>query len=730
MKQCDKKNLEKRRENIIGLGDRSFRKNYYPQLKRNTDRLERFKALLDYTPDMVMLISLPDGKISDVNQAVCQLFGKSTDELVEHPIQDLPWGDNSGLINTLLSVSKSPDNKNSGSVVIDYMKNDGAQIYLELGYQLAKLDQADFCVVIGRDVTELVQQNEKLNSLLIEKNALLDNTLVGMAWVEDRHIISCNQRFEDMLGYEPGAIIGASTEILYDSAETYRMFGSEAYRVMTTEDTYTGSIQLKRADGNTVWCELTGNAIDKQHPHKGSVWIFNDINHLKLSEEKAVFMSQHDNLTGLPNHHLLSDRFDQAKVRADRYHYHIAVMSIDIDNFKTINDLVGYSGANDVLVQISQRLNDCFEELGTVSRQGGDEFIIMIPNLPNTDNSLSRISALFSAIEAPLYIHDQEIVLTHSVGVSFYPDDGTDFEMLLSKADSAMYQAKEDGRNTYRFYRKHMNRSVEDELTVAFGLRRAIEENQLQLYYQPKIEIASGMLMGAEALIRWIHPEKGMISPGKFIPIAETTGLIIPISDWVLKNACEAVARWREMGMPQPLVAVNLSALQFARGNVQESVYQAIKHANIEPGMLELELTESIMIRDPSRVLEVVQTLKDFGCRFSIDDFGTGYSSLAYLKRFPIDILKIDREFIKDVASNSDDEIIVKTIIQMAQSFGMTTVAEGIEDAETLEFLRHLGCDRSQGYYTGRPMPEHEFIEFMLNNKEKMISAGILSERK
>ncbi|MCA2017497.1 EAL domain-containing protein [Vibrio tritonius] len=720
MKQCDDedKNVKKdtigqRREDIIGLGDRSFRKNYYPQLRRNMDRLERFRTLLDHTPDMVMLISLPDGIVSDVNQSVCTLFGVQENQLVNKPLHELPWSRVNDVLDNILSDS------NSGSAVIEQKNSAEEWVWLELSYQRATLDNHQFCVIVGRNVTERVEQSETLNTLLSEKNALLDNALVGMVWIKNRIIVACNQRFEQMLGYEEGTVIGQSTRLLYDSEETFNDFGNEAYRVLCNEDSYSATIQLMKANGESVWCELTGNAIDQNNPRKGSIWIFNDINQLKSSEEKAVYMSQHDALTGLPNQRLLSDRLEQAMLQATKQCPSIALLSLDLDNFKIINDLLGYSNANQLLVLVSERLKECVKELGTVCRQGGDEFAILFPNLSDAEKCISRISSIFSALETPFHFEGREINLTVSMGVALFPEDGSDLETLLRKADSAMFQAKEDGKNTYRFYRQQLNESIEEELTIAFGLRKALDDHQFELYYQPKVEIRSGKLKGAEALIRWKHPTLGMISPAKFIPVAEETGLIIPISDWVLHTACAAVGRWRDLGMENALVAVNLSAVHFARGDVSESIHRAINDTGIVPRMLELELTESILIKDPEFVLDVVKDLKEFGCRLSIDDFGTGYSSLAYLKRFPVDILKIDREFVKEIATNQEDEIIVKTIIQMAKGFGIATVAEGVEDQQTLDKLQRFGCDRSQGYFTGRPMPENEFIEFMLNNRRE-----------
>lgn len=706
-----------RRASIIGLGEHSFRKSYYPQLKQNMDRMERFHTLLDHTSDVVVMVTLPDGLITDANLAFGRLLGQSVNDLIGRSLVDLELGTDAAEILTILHrdmmVSKNGHEVSDHSVVTKYQQASN-EVWLDISFRIALLDDACYGVIVGRDVTERHQHEEMVASLLSEKEALLDNALVGIVSVKDRRIISCNRRFNEIFGFESGAAIGQSTRILYESEESFSLVGEEAYRTLYQGNQFSQTLKMARADGQIFWCELTGRTLDPEHPADGSIWIFTDVNDRKVAEDKASFLSHHDALTQLPNHELLKDRLQQAISMAERSHSLGALIVIDIDRFKTINDSLGYALGNQLLVEVAQRFSDCLRETDTVSRQGGDEFSLLLPTIANIETCVSFIGAFMNALSQPFLLMEQEISLTASVGISIFPEDGTDFDTLLKKADTAMYQAKSAGRNTYRFFNESMNDEALEQLTVSVGLRKAIELNQLVLFYQPQIEITNGVLIGAEALIRWQHPEWGMVPPGRFIPIAEETGLIVPIGDWVLQEACREVAKWRDAGMQDPLVAVNLSALQFAHGDIEASVARAIERAGIEPRMLELELTESIMIRDTENVLAKVKRLKSMGVKLSIDDFGTGYSSLAYLKRFAVDKLKIDQAFVKELVSNQDDAAIVRAIIQMAYSLGLRTIAEGVEDGEVLDLLRQYHCDEVQGYYLGRPMPAADFMKFLL----------------
>ena len=339
--------------------------------------------------------------------------------------------------------------------------------------------------------------------------------------------------------------------------------------------------------------------------------------------------------------------------------------------------------------------------------------MLLLTNLAEPDAVVTFLGELQNSFREPFRIDETEMAISVSVGVTMYPEDGADFGTLLRKADMAMYRAKDAGRNSYRFFNEEMNDAVIEQATLHAGLRRGLEAGQFALYYQPQIEVATGRLVGAEALIRWNHPDLGLVSPARFIPVAEETGLIVEIGDWVLREACREAARWIALGLPELRVAVNLSALQFKRGDIEKSVAGAIETSGIEPYMLELELTESILISDTENILSTVKRLKSMGVRLSIDDFGTGYSSLSYLKRFEVDKLKIDQSFIRDLATDPEDAAIVRAIIQMARSLGLRTVAEGVENQDVLDHLRLFHCDETQGYFHARPLPAADFVAFV-----------------
>jgi diguanylate cyclase (GGDEF)-like protein len=470
---------------------------------------------------------------------------------------------------------------------------------------------------------------------------------------------------------------------------------------------------MVRADGGSFWCELTGNAIDGSRPREESIWILADVSERKLAEDRARFLSYHDALTGLPNLLLLQDRLQQAMAYSSRAGTKVALMVVDIDRFKAINDFLGHNAGDKMLVEVAKRLKGCMRGEDTVSRKGGDDFLLLLTNLAEPDAVITFLGELLSHFHAPFQIEDKEMTISVSVGVAIYPEDGVDFGTLLRKADMAMYRAKEAGRNTYRFFNEEMNDDALEKITLSSGLRRGLEAKQFTLHYQPQIELSSGKLVGAEALIRWKHPDLGLVSPGRFIPVAEETGLIVEIGDWVLREACREAARWRQAGLTEPLVAVNLSALQFKRGDIEQSVTNALTASGLDPWMLELELTESILIRDTENVLATVKRLKLMGVKLSIDDFGTGYSSLSYLKRFEVDKLKIDQSFIRNLTTDQEDAAIVRAIIQMARSLGLRTIAEGVETKQVSDHLRLYHCDEVQGYFYGRPMPAEDFMAFI-----------------
>ena len=438
-----------------------------------------------------------------------------------------------------------------------------------------------------------------------------------------------------------------------------------------------------------------------------------DISERRRTEERIEFLARHDALTGLPNRLMLKDHFELALAYAERAGVKVALMFLDLDNFKTINDSLGHHYGDALLQQVATRLRGCVRDTDTISRHGGDEFVIVLADLSDPEAIATVASKIQVQMTPPFDVNGYELNTSLSIGVAIYPDDGTDFDTLLKMADTAMYHAKEAGRNTYRFFTERMNEDALNQLNLGNALRRGLERKEFLLHYQPQIDLQTGAVIGAEALLRWNSTEYGLVSPGRFISIAESSGLIVPIGDWVLNEACRQAVAWRDAGIPELVVGVNLSAVQFKRGDLEESVANALSASGLDPKFLELELTESMLIDDTEKVLETVTRLKALGIKLSIDDFGTGYSSLSYLRRFQVDKLKIDQSFIRDIADDPEDAAIVSAIVQMARSLKLRTIAEGVETEAMLRHLHVSQCDEAQGYLFAKPMPPEEFSEYL-----------------
>jgi len=421
------------------------------------------------------------------------------------------------------------------------------------------------------------------------------------------------------------------------------------------------------------------------------------------SEARIEFLAHHDQVTGLPNRVLLRDRLQQALAQAQRSNKLAALMFLDLDRFKSVNDSLGHLVGDHLLKAVAKRLQQCLRQVDTLSRQGGDEFLVVLTNMESAEEVGSIAEKMQHQIAAPFQVHGHTVVTSFSAGISIYPHDGTDFSSLVQNADTALFHAKRAGRNTYRFFTEAMNINVRERLQMEHALRHALSNDELYLQYQPQVDLNGNRVIGLEALLRWHSHELGLVPPEQFIPIAEASGLIVPIGQWILEKVCWQIRRWQDLGLPSVRVAVNLSALQFHRGDLVETVLSALKANNVTPQWLELELTESILIEDEDNVLAVVTALKQSGVTLTIDDFGTGYSSLAYLKRLAVDKLKIDKGFVHDLGHDPDDASIVRAIIQLGHSLKLDILAEGVENEQQLAFLREHGCHQVQGYYFARP---------------------------
>ena len=434
---------------------------------------------------------------------------------------------------------------------------------------------------------------------------------------------------------------------------------------------------------------------------------------MAAAQARMEVMATHDALTGLPNRSLARDRFEQAAAAARRGEHSVAMLYLDLDNFKNVNDSLGHSSGDTLLKQVSERLSSLLRTADTVARLGGDEFLLLVPEVDEVDAVAEIANKVVSCLMAPFEVIGMDIFAGCSLGITMFPADGTDFDSLMKKADIAMYRAKEAGRNAYRFWDNEMNASVVEHVELLSAMRTALARRDFTLSYQPQFDLRSGRLIGAEALIRWRHAEMGQISPTRFIPLAERSGLIVPIGDWVLQEACAQAQRWRAAGWTDLTISVNVSPVQFKRGSVEASVSQALAASGLPSANLELELTESLLIQDSLSLIESLASLRRMGVRFAIDDFGTGYSNLAYLKRFEVERLKIDQTFVRRLTDDVQDQAIVRASVQMASSLNLFTVAEGVEDGATLALLGNLGCQQGQGFHWSPAVPAAEFEQFL-----------------
>lgn len=617
------------------------------------------------------------------------------------------------------------------------IRKDGSQFWFRhRAKALESGDGSQSTIWISEDVTSKKAAEEALTKAHIEledrvkqrtgeleqtsrqlETVILSSPLAIYTRNTDSVITSWNPAAELMFGWTASEMIGKNylpTIPVERKAEAKEL----QQRVLNGESLVQRELVRQRRDGSPIDISLTVAPLrDSTGKLSGYLTIAADITERKLAEQKIEFLAYHDSLTGLPNRLLLQDRMEQAMAHSDRTRSRVALMFMDLDNFKQINDSLGHASGDALLKQVAQRLRECVRDTDTLSRQGGDEFVIVLQDLSSGAAAEPVLNKIIGRLQEPFYAEGHELSTSVSIGVTLYPEDGKDFDTLSKKADMAMYRAKEAGRNTYRFFDKEMNVEAIDHLRTRNGLRRAVERDEFVLHYQPQIDLTSGAVIGVEALLRWQRSEHELVAPGKFIPVAENSGLIVPIGEWVIQQACRQAMLWQQAGLPPLTMAVNLSAVQFKHGNVEATVTSALQQSGLNPVLLELELTESILIQNVEQVLATVKRLKQLGVKLAIDDFGTGYSSLSYLKRFDIDKLKIDQSFIRDLATDPDDAAIVQAIIQMARSLKLKTIAEGVESTDMHAQLRNFQCDEAQGYHFARPMSADEFARYLAGSR-------------
>ncbi|WP_246561591.1 putative bifunctional diguanylate cyclase/phosphodiesterase [Geobacter grbiciae] len=571
-----------------------------------------------------------------------------------------------------------------------------------------------FMTVIRRETDAVREGEERLATFLDTANDLIHSV------TPDGRLLYVNEAWQRTLGYTAGEVEAVSFfDILHpDSreqccAELQRVVSGDALSPM--EALFTAKDGRQVVVEGSLTCAHGGDA-------PTVIWsICRDITERKHAEEQLYRLAHHDTLTELPNRILFMDRLQQAKALANRYRHQVAVLFLDLDRFKIINDTLGHPVGDRLLQQVAHRIVGCVREVDTVARIGGDEFTIILVNVDTVEDVKRMGQKILKTLAAPFNIDTYELFVTASIGISLYPSDGDNLDQLVKKADIAMYCVKGEGRNNVQFYSPQMDANADKRLLLETSLRKALDNREFRVYYQPKVDIVSKRITAMEALIRWDHPILGLVSPGEFIPLAEETGLIIPIGEWVLRTACFQNREWVRQGIPPMRVAVNLSGYQFQQKNLLETIRGILDETGLTADLLELEITESVIMQNPDFAVSVLNQLRDLGVHISIDDFGTGYSSLAHLKRFSVNTLKIDKSFVRDVEINSADAAIATAIIAMGNSLNLKVIAEGVETEGQLSFLSDNKCDEVQGYLFSTPMPPDKVAEFM---REHGRSAG------
>lgn len=684
----------------------------YTQLQSSQDKLQ---ATLDASPDLLFEIDM-DGRYVDYHSSRASLLIESGESLIGRSIFDVMPEEAANICMSALHEADLKGHSSGQQIVLDVAEG---KRYFELSVSRkpSQVDEIPHFIVLSRDITERRESDQQMHKLMqaVEQNP---NSIVITDL--DANIEYANPAFMQVTGYTLQEVMGQNPRILH-SGKTPNERYIEMWSQLTQGKSWKGEFVNCRKDG-TEYTELVSISPVRQSDGTISNYlaIKEDVTQKKQMELQIEKIEHFDLLTDLPNNALLRNRADFALSYSQRQQQKMAVMFLDIDNFNHINNSHGRSAGDEILIQLALRLRNKLRDEDTVSRISGDEFILLFPTQTD-NNALHLAEKLLQLIAQPFYIETDEFLVTCSIGIAMYPDDGADFETLSKNAEVAMYRAKNEGRNTIRFFKAEMQEHLSRSLLLGNALRYAMDRNQLQLHFQPQISLSNGRVIGTEALLRWQHPELGPISPAEFIPIAEHSGQIVSIGEWVLRTAVRQLKHWIDDGLPPMLMAVNLSAVQFKHFNLTRMVAGILEEEQLPARYLELELTESVTMSNPQGAIEIMDQLYEQGVRMSIDDFGTGYSSLSYLKQFKIYKLKIDQSFVRNINTDAHDKSIVATIISMANNLGFTTIAEGVETEQQLDILRQLGCDEVQGYFYSKPLPADQFEAFAREkNSEKL----------
>jgi diguanylate cyclase (GGDEF)-like protein/PAS domain S-box-containing protein len=686
---------------------------------RTTVRLNRYRQLLDERAKSERLIAVAPDAIFVVNAAaVIELANPASAGLLGVP-------DHTALVGqSLLDFVPDDERARFRALLAQALAESSQPVRLELALRrgdgtafpaeatLADLPgQGDAAAqLIVRDIS-LRQRAEAAQRLTAQ---VFDNMTEGIVVTDAQAaIVTVNPAFTVITGFTGETISGWPLRSLYPDDEAARLDTVMADELGAGRQ-WRGELWSRRHDGHLFPAAVTVSTVrDGQGRLANYVIVFSDVTARKQNEERMRILAYHDHLTGLPNRALLGTLLQQAIHQAQRNGRRGAVLFLDLDHFKNVNDTQGHAGGDQLLQAAAVRLKGSLRESDTVARLGGDEFVVLLPEIAQSTDAAAVAEKLLRVLAEPFQVVGQRLFVTASLGISVFPDDALEGDDLLKNADTALYRAKEQGRNGFVFYTPEMYAAALKRMALESSLRAALEREEFIVYYQPRVALDSGRVIGMEALVRWRHPELGLVAPGHFITVAEDTGLIVPIGRWVLRQACLQNKAWQAHGFPRLRVSVNLSGRQFKQDDVVETVAAALRETGLAPEDLELELTESILFLNNGETEKKLQALRAMGVHLAIDDFGTGYSSLEYLMRLPVHRLKIDRSFIRALTSKPEDAAIARAIVAMGHSLALEVTAEGVETAEQLSVLQACGCDESQGYYFGQPVPATEFTRFL-----------------
>ncbi len=697
-----------------GLALRNAQEERRKETLETEEELDLKSQIIDQIHDSVIAMDL-GGYITSWNKGAEHVFGYTAEEAIGRNILFLYADEDEE------DVLLNPAFFEHGGreMVVRRRKKSGEVFWASLSLSIFHDREGNPAGLVGYlvDITERLRSEEQLRL----QAAIFEYSDEGILVTDaEGRIVSVNRAFTKITGYGADEVLGKTPDILRSGFHDDGFYMDMATTVRSTGH-WIGEVWNRRKNGEPfpVW-----QSTSTVHNRDGAIThyfsVFTDITERKNAENQIYRLAYYDMLTGLPNRAMLHTLIKQALVEAQRNKFYGAILFIDLDRFKQVNDSLGPTLGDKLLEEVARLIRDCLRSEDVVARVGGDEFVVALFDITRREHASIVAGKIRDALASPIVLEDgQELHMSASIGISVYPDDGDDPETLIKNADAAMSRVKQgEGQDGHLFYSSDMNRRALERLQLEANLRRALERDELQLYYQPQLSLATGELVGAEVLLRWNHPGTGMISPGQFIPVAEETGLIVAIGDWVLETACRKNRQWQEEGLQVVKLSVNLSARQF-RASLPRQVEDILQRSGLPPELLELEITESMVMKNADAVIELMDAFQSLGVSLALDDFGTGYSSLSYLKRFPIQKLKMDQSFVRGLPDDANDTALARAIISLAKNLNLKVIAEGVETLEQLQFLKYNGCDEIQGYHYSRPMPELEYLDFLQQAKIK-----------